>query len=81
MQKKFEFDNVFSLNVFDDIKGELKVKHPNIKFFINKEKFYFVIEAEEQTFEEDKKNVLNIIYQISNLLKRKQKKYIEKLYI
>ena len=24
MQKKFEFDNVFSLNVFDDIKGELK---------------------------------------------------------
>ena len=68
MQKKFEFDNVFSLNVFDDIKGELKVKHPNIKFFINKEKFYFVIEAEEQTFEEDKKNVLEVVkYYIPNI--------------
>ena len=38
MKKKFEFDNVFSLNVFDDIKGEIKVKYPDVKFFINKEK-------------------------------------------
>ena len=39
MKKKFEFDNVFSLNVFDDIKGEIIVKYPHIKFSINKEKF------------------------------------------
>ena len=34
MKKKFEFDNVFSLNVFDDIKGEIIVKYPHIKFVI-----------------------------------------------
>ena len=68
MQKKFEFDNVFSLNVFDDIKGEIQVKYPNIKFYINKEKFYFVIETDEQTFEEDKKNVLEVVkYYIPNI--------------
>ena len=68
MKKKFEFDNVFSLNVFDDIKGEIIVKHPNIKFYINKEKFYFIIECEDCEFEESKKQVLDIVrYYIPNI--------------
>ena len=68
MKKKFEFDNVFSLSVFDDIKGEIKVKHPNIKFYINKEKFYFILECDECNYEEDKKNVLDIVkYYIPNI--------------
>ena len=68
MKKKFEFDNVFSLNVFDDIKGEIQVKHPNIKFFINTEKFYFILECDDCNYEEDKKNVLDIVkYYIPNI--------------
>ena len=68
MKKKFEFDNVFSLNVLDDIKGEIIVKYPNIKFYINKEKFYFIIECEDCEFEESKKHVLDIVrYYIPNI--------------
>ena len=59
MKKKFEFDNVFSLNVFDDIKGEIKVKYPDVKFFINKEKFYFIIECDDCQFDEYKHNILD----------------------
>ena len=69
MKKKFEFDNVFSLNVFDDIKGEIIVKYPHIKFSINKEKFYFILECDECSYEEDKKHVLDIVkYYIPNIL-------------
>ena len=53
MQKKFEFDNVFSLNVFDDIKGELKVKHPNIKFFINN-----IIDKNDESVHTSKKYII-----------------------
>lgn len=68
MKKKFEFDNVFSLNVFDDIKGEIIVKYPHIKFYINKEKFYFILECDECSYEEDKKHVLDIVkYYIPNI--------------
>lgn len=68
MKKKFEFDNVFSLNVFDDIKGEIIVKYPHIKFSINKEKFYFILECDECSYEEDKKQVLDIVkYYIPNI--------------
>ena len=68
MKKKFEFDNVFSLNVFDDIKGEIKVKYPDVKFFINKEKFYFIIECDDCQFDEYKHNILDIVkYYIPNI--------------
>lgn len=68
MKKKFEFDNVFFLNVFDDIKGEIIVKYPHIKFSINKEKFYFILECDECSYEEDKKQVLDIVkYYIPNI--------------
>ena len=50
MKKKFEFDNVFSLTPFDDINGEICVKIPHIKFNVNKEKFYFILESNDNTF-------------------------------
>lgn len=61
MKKKFEFDNVFSLNVFDDIISEVCVKYPNVKFEVNKEKFYFLLEANDETFDSDKMKVLDIV--------------------
>ena len=61
MKKKFEFDNVFSLNVFDDIISEVCVKYSNVKFEVNKEKFYFILETNDETFEEDKIKVLDIV--------------------
>ena len=68
MKKKFEFDNVFSLTPFDDINGEICVKIPHIKFNVNKEKFYFILESNDNTFEEDKQKVIEIVkYYIPNI--------------
>ena len=68
MKRKFEFDNVYSLNVFDDIISEVHVKYPNIKMELNKEKFYYIIESNEETFEQDKNNVLEIVkYYVPNI--------------
>ena len=61
MKRKFEFDNIYSINVFDDIIGEVCVKYPNIKFDVNKEKFYFILEVNDELFEEVKNNVIDII--------------------
>ena len=61
MKRKFEFDNVYSINLFDDIISEVCVKYPNIKFEVNKEKFYFIIESNDESFESDKTNVIEII--------------------
>lgn len=69
MKRKFEFDNVFSLNVFNDINGEINVKYPNIKFSLNTEKFYFTIEAEDDKFDEEKEKILEIVkYYIPNII-------------
>ena len=43
MKRKIEFDNVFSLHVFDDIVSEINAKYPHIIIELNKEKFYFII--------------------------------------
>lgn len=61
MKRKFEFDNIYSANVFDDIIGEVCVKYSNIKFDVNKEKFYFILEVNDESFEEVKNNVIDII--------------------
>ena len=61
MKRKFEFDNIYSANVFDDIIGEVCVKYSNIKFDVNKEKFYFILEVNDELFEEVKNNVIDII--------------------
>lgn len=68
MKKKFEFDNVFSLTPFDDINGEICVKLPHVKFNVNKEKFYFILESNDNTYEEDKEKVIEIVkYYIPNI--------------
>ncbi len=68
MKRKYEFDNVFSLNVFDDIVGEVCVKCPNVKFEVNKEKFYYTMETNDETFDEDKTKVEDIVkYYIPNV--------------
>ena len=54
MRRKFEFDNINTLRLFDDIISEVVVKCPNIKIELNKEKFYFILEANEEVFEEEK---------------------------
>lgn len=69
MKRKFEFDNVFSLNIFNDINGEINVKYPNIKFNLNTEKFYFTIEADDEKFDEEKEKILDIVkYYIPNII-------------
>lgn len=68
MKKKYEFDNVFSLNVFDDIIGEVCVKCSNVKFEVNKEKFYYTIESNDESFSDDKQKVEDIVkYYIPNI--------------
>lgn len=68
MKRKFEFDNVFSINVFDDIIGEVNVKYPHIKIDLNKEKFYFILESNEETYEQDKEDVISVIkYYVPNI--------------
>ena len=61
MKRKFEFDNIYSVNIFDDIIGEVCVKYSNIKFDVNKEKFYFIIETNDESFEEVKNSIIDII--------------------
>lgn len=69
MKRKFEFDNVFSLTIFNDITGEINVKYPNIKFSLNTEKFYFIIEANDENFEDEKEKILEIVrYYIPNII-------------
>ena len=41
MKRKYEFNNVNSLDTFNDINGEISVKYPEVKFNVNYEKFYF----------------------------------------
>ncbi len=68
MKIKFEFDNVFSLNAFDDINGEISVNYPSIKVSVNKEKFYFILEANDEEFEEAKQHVIEVVkYYIPNI--------------
>ena len=79
MKKKYEFDNVFSLNVFDDIIGEVCVKCSNVKFEVNKEKFYYTIESNDESFSDDKQKVEDIVkYYIPNieLVEKEANKYI-----
>ena len=61
MKRKFEFDNIQSLNIFDDIISEINVKYPHIKIDLNKDKFYFVIDADDDMFEESKQIVLDVV--------------------
>lgn len=56
MKKKYEFDNIPSLLLFDDI--ETKLKDKNIIININKEKFNFTIEVEKN---EDFEVAINFI--------------------
>lgn len=61
MRRKFEFDNINTLRLFDDIISEVVVKCPNIKIELNKEKFYFILEANEEVFEEEKNRAIEIV--------------------
>ena len=61
MKRKFEFDNIQSLNIFDDIISEINVKYPHIKIDLNKDKFYFVIDANDDMFEESRQIVLDVV--------------------
>ena len=51
MKRKYEFNNVNSLDTFNDINGEISVKYPEVKFNVNYEKFYFLIESDNDDFD------------------------------
>lgn len=61
MKRKFEFDNIYSLSVFDDILSEAAVKCPNAKIDLNKDKFYFILEAADEVYDEVKLSILEIV--------------------
>ena len=61
MKRKFEFDNVYSINVFDDIISDVCIRFQNVKFEVNKEKFYFILESNDETFDSDKNGIIEII--------------------
>lgn len=83
MKKKYEFNNVNSLDTFNDINGEISVKYPEVKFNVNYEKFYFLIESDNDDF--DFNNILDIVKyylpEIDLVLKEAEEIYRKILYL
>ena len=54
--------------MFDDIVSEINAKYPHIIIELNKEKFYFIIKSNDDTFENDKEEILKIVkYYVPNI--------------
>lgn len=60
MKRKYEFDNVPTINIFDDIVQEIN-QRSNFKIELYKDKFYFYFEGVDDTFEENVLESLDII--------------------
>lgn len=60
MKRKYEFDNVPTINIFDDIVQEIN-QRSNFKIELYKDKFYFYFVGIDDTFEENVLESIDII--------------------
>lgn len=60
MKRKYEFDNVPTINIFDDIVKEINQKS-DFKIELYKDKFYFYFEGIDETFDENVLESIDII--------------------
>lgn len=60
MKRKYEFDNVPTINIFDDIIKEINQKS-DFKIELYKDKFYFYFEGIDETFDENVLESIDII--------------------
>lgn len=61
MKRKYEFDNVPSLNMFDEIVKTINNKHQDFQMELNKEKYYFYFDGIDEYFEENVLDAIEII--------------------
>ncbi len=61
MKKKYEFDNVPSLNIFDDIIIEINNKYNNFQIEVFKDKYYFCFEGNDEDFDINFLEAIDII--------------------
>lgn len=61
MKRKYEFDNIPSLNIFDDIVKEINSKYNDFQIELNKEKYYFYFDGNDECFEENSLDAIDII--------------------